>query len=110
MKVIVINTAEQKVEEREIEGTLADYQKIVGGWITAVNITDTDCFYVNDEGLYDTSLEYFEYKGAHQPFKGNGVVVGTDAEGETIEPTITVEQVREAVSFPSQIEVALKYG
>lgn len=110
MKVIIINTQERKIEEKEIEGTLEDFQAVVGGYITAVNITDTDCFYVNDEGLFDPTLEWFEFKGAHQPFKGNGVVVGTDEEGETISPAITIDEIKEAVSFPSQIEVAVKYG
>ena len=42
------------------------------------------------------------YDGAHQPFAGNGLVVGVDLDGETVDCDITVEEVKQHVRFISR--------
>ena len=44
---------------------------------------------------------YFEYSGSENVFKlaGNGLILGVDKEGESISPTLTVEDVKGKVNF-----------
>ena len=44
---------------------------------------------------------YFEYSGSENVFKlaGNGLILGVDKEGESISPTLTIEDVKGKVNF-----------
>ena len=65
-----------------------------------VNIDDSNTIYLDDEGLYRDTQAYFQWEGYHQPLQGRGLILGVDYEtGETVPPTITLEKVKEAVSF-----------
>lgn len=58
-----------------------------------------DTVFVDDNGL-GKYRNFFYIEGAHQPFAGNGVVLGgPDAEGETTAPTVTLEWLRANVTF-----------
>lgn len=50
MLVVVINT-DGTVEGREIDGTLASMQAIVGGLIQPLDLTETETLWANEEGL-----------------------------------------------------------
>ena len=117
MRAIKIDAREKTVTEVEVPpgtSTLTFMQQVVGGFIeTARNFHEDQagpgCFdtvYVNEEGLLhgDTSC-WFTWDGAHQPFVGNGVVMGVDADGETTSPTCTLEEARAAVKFLSREDV-----
>ena len=44
---------------------------------------------------------YFEYSGSENVFKlaGNGLILGVNDEGNSISPTLTVEDVKNKVNF-----------
>jgi hypothetical protein len=113
-KIIVIDSANKKVYESTSNG-LPDLQKAVGGYIEIAheievkgNLVDT--VYVNDEGLFGAQ-HFFEFKGAHQPFAGNGVVTGTDLEsGETVGVHSSLSDVKSKVKFLTIDEVRTKYA
>jgi hypothetical protein len=98
MKAIKIDVSQQAVYEVDVFG-LESMQRQVGGLLeTAMNI-DTDCIYVNEEGLFGNNDKWFNFDGSHQPFAGHGLVVGTDDNGRTIAPKITVDEVKSKVRF-----------
>jgi hypothetical protein len=67
---------------------------------------------VDEEGLFtmDESSKFFSVTGGHQPFIGNGLVVGVDRQGESVDPCITVEEVRSKVKFHTMNEVRSMVG
>lgn len=82
----------------------------------AMYLNDSNVVYVDDEGLLTMgpTSSFFYIKEAHQPFIGNGIVVGMDEDGNTDHVSVTVEEVRSKVRFfntPSEArEFAIKNG
>lgn len=98
MKAIKIDVEKKSVYEVHVFG-LESMQKQVGGLLeTAMNI-DSDCLYVNEEGLFNEQNNWFLFDGAHQPFAGDGLIVGTDNNGCTVAPKITIDEVKSKVRF-----------
>ena len=51
---------------------------------------------------------FFSYKGYPQPLSGNGLILGIDHEtGESIDTTLTIDEVKENVKFLTLFEVQL---
>jgi hypothetical protein len=102
MRAIVINAEQRAVSEVEIDGSLKSLQQVVGGLIDAVypglEGTDHHC-YVNDEGLLNNPQHFFMLRNGHQPLAGNGVILSTTGEGEEAPSTLSVEWVKERVTF-----------
>ncbi len=103
MKFIVIDSEKREVREEEVEkDTLAQMQRIVGGLIERAHTIDDDNeIFVDEEGLLKGKQDFFLIYGAHQPFAGNGVIVGIDKKGNTIGSNLNVDQVRRSVQFAS---------
>lgn len=119
MRAIVIDAEKRDIYEHEIssndEHGLAEMQALVGGNIEpAFPIEDaseetTDELYVNEEGLFGNPEHFFFVEGAHQPFAGNGVILGLDVEaGRSIPARISLEDIRKKVSFMSKKEALEK--
>lgn len=68
-----------------------------------------DSIFVDDEGLYRETQAFFQWEGYAQPLQGFGLVLGCDEEGETVPPSMTVEQVAAKVSFPAGIMVEPRF-
>ena len=113
MRAIKIDAYNQKITEIEIDG-LDDMQKVVNGYIEpAFYYPDGSCCMVNEEGLLNQLDMFFESKYGHQPFAGNGLIVGAvDNEGDTTPCTLTIEEVKKSTKFydlPTlQLYLALK--
>jgi hypothetical protein len=110
-KAIKIDVDNQTISQVEING-LEDLQKIVEGRIEVVPFEEPlgngDVCYGNEEGLFcfgDQPKGWFHIQGAYQPTKGNGVIVGSTEEGESVEPKITVEEVKSITEFKDLILV-----
>lgn len=112
-KVIIIDAEKKQVYESTAHG-LSDLQKAVDGRIELAheievkgNLVDT--IFVNDEGLFGAQ-NFFEFKGAHQPFAGNGVVVGSDLDsGDSIDVHSSLNEIKSKVKFLSLQDVRSKY-
>jgi len=113
MKAIVIDPFEQKVFEVDIknrgDSCCKDiYKHIHCDLFTAVYLdTGTehtrDVMFVDDEGLYRTPANqayqaFFQTKWYPDPLAGYGIICGGDEEGETAPCSLTVEEVKEAIS------------
>ena len=59
----------------------------------------TNSVYVDDEGLLKDPKEFFMIPGYHQWLAGNGLILGVDESGESVDTTLTVEQVEQVIKF-----------
>lgn len=113
MKAIFIDSTNKTVTEIDVpnKNTLQAWYKILGVSMVevATYITDHDSILVDEEGLLSltSDTKFFSYKGGHQPFAGNGLVVGVDEEGESVSCDATTDQIKAKVQFHSLREVQL---
>ena len=101
MKAILIDTVNRTVTEVDAKG-LQDYYRLLNCEMieVAIHLGNEDVIYVDEEGLFKQGTSYFTFKGAHQPFKGNGIVVGTDNDsGETIDCKSDLDTIKRSVRF-----------
>jgi len=112
MKAILIDSKNKTVTEVKISGDLQSIYKIMGVDMieVATYLSDEDCIYCDEEGMMKSLGHFFEVKGAHQPFAGNGLVVGTSDDGDTASTKMSVEDVRPFVSFTSIYELKARYA
>lgn len=75
-----------------------------------VQYNDVNDVYVDEEGLLNVTDEttFFKMKNYPQPIAGNGLIMGFDEEtGENGDTNLTIEEVKERVTFMSAHEVAM---
>lgn len=100
MQAILIDPFKETIEYVDYSG---DWQDIKGllqcDLFATVYIDDCDTLYVDDEGLYQEPQRFFQYRGYPQPLAGRGLILGTDEEGDSTDCLLTVEQVRDMVSW-----------
>lgn len=112
-KAHLIDPVEQTVTEVEIDrdnGIEDLYKHLHCSIFTFVEINDKhDGIYVDDEGLYAPNQVFFLHKDyPYQPLAGYGLVIGTEWEtGDSQDPTVTLEETREAITFMSQADVMI---
>lgn len=101
MKAYLIDPQAKTVTEVYYNGNYQHiYQLIEVELFTVVNIDDNgNTVFIDDEGLLNSPRYFFKLAGYPQPLAGKGLVLGTDDDGESVEPTITLEDVRGMVSF-----------
>jgi hypothetical protein len=111
MKMYIIDAENRTFREAENTG-LESLQGVVGGYIeTAFNFPNDDCAYVNEEGLYQGYQFGFMIKGAHQPFMGNGVVVGSNPRtGDDADVKMSLPELQAQVKFLSLQDMRRMYG
>lgn len=109
MKAFLIDPTVATITEIDYDG---DWMKI-GPLLGCVLFTTVilnhmdDVIFVDDEGLINGNPHgWFSLAGYHQPLKGKGLVLGTDLEGESIAPRITLEDLHMLISFPKEVNEA----
>jgi len=110
MRAILIDAKNMEIREVEIDGSLESLQKAVGGLIeTAMYLENGDVMFVNEDGL--ALFDYFfEITGGHQPFAGNGIVVGDDGNGGERSCNSTVEGIELKVWYPCLGKLRERYS
>ena len=102
MKAILIDVYEKEIREVDYDGTLDFiYFNLACRTFDVVRIDDVNSIFVDDEGLLRQNQLYFEYQISNGIFQlaGNGLILGVDDEGNSISPTLTVEDVKGKVNF-----------
>lgn len=102
MKAYLIDPFERTVTEVQYNGEYRHiYELIKADTYTAVQITpQQDVIFLDDEGLYAGEHQrFFLYSDYPQPLAGRGLVLGTDREGESVEPKITLDEVEALVRW-----------
>ncbi len=110
-KGILIDVHNREIKEVQIEeGIDSIYDQIKCDTFDCVQIHEENDVYVDDNGLLNLNEKsmFFNYKGFGQPLSGNGLILGIDHEtGESIDTTLTIEEVRKNVTFLSLFDIQL---
>lgn len=113
MRAILINSHLRVVTEVEVSDTdtLKDWYRLIECSMVEVAyyINKHDSIMVDEEGLLNEPNVFFEYEGAHQPFAGNGLVVGVTDEGESISCRVKAKDVLSKVKFLSKQTLKQNY-
>ena len=64
--------------------------------------------FVDDNGLLTDPQHFFTIAGYPSPLAGNGIVLGTDEEGNSTDSSLTLERVKKIVSFYDRNEIVLR--
>lgn len=64
-----------------------------------------DSIFVDDEGLFKDEQRFFLHDDYPHPLAGKGLVLGCDAEGESVTPACTVEELMDRVRFVLPIRI-----
>lgn len=109
MKAILIDSVNREVKEIEIgKGIDEMYKFLQCECFTIASYLDKeDAIFVDDEGLMKEQNAFFTFEGAHQPFAGNGLIMGCDDEGESEDCKISFNEVKEKVKFYDKYELSL---
>ena len=104
IKAILINSQNKTITEVEIEqGNIQQIYSLLNvNTFECVDIDGTNTIYCDEEfWLNETpEMNFFHYNGTHTQIGGNGLIMGTDFEtGESISPTLTLDEVCENVLF-----------
>jgi len=77
--------------------TIAPAIRIGASPFTVVEIGNGDVIYVDDEGLLKPLDWFFALKGAHQPFAGCGLVLGSNDDGEAVSARIALHELKRRI-------------
>ena len=117
MKAILIDAVNRKVELVMTDGHFRDMQRQIGCDIMTVGtyLENEDFIYVDDEGLLNGKWKDFffiENKAGSksQFFAGNGLVLASNEEGESVDVKTSVEDLTKMVRFLTLNEVLARIG
>lgn len=104
LKVIFINTECRSLFEVTVSN-LKDMQGLVGGRIElAHELPNGDEIFVNDGGLASAESQFFVVRGGHQPFAGNGFVIGgIDKDGNNTDVKSSLIDMASAIRFLNMV-------
>jgi len=111
MKAILIDVYNKEIKEVTLDtnkSTLQQWYDFIKTDMVevALDLDDTNSIIVDEEGMLKPTDNFFVYDGAHQPFAGNGLIVGTDIEdGDAISCTLSIDDIKQKVKFLSRNEV-----
>lgn len=81
------------------------YQLIGADCFDAVGFSpDGDTAYVDDEGLLKPN-HFFEIQGYPNPLAGKACILGTNEEGDSVEPKITLEELQRMVTWVTPVKM-----
>ena len=115
MKALFIDSKDQTIRTISYDGDYRSIYRILGcRMFECVDLPfkNGDTVYVDEEGLYQDDCYSFTIKGEDgrlNHIMGNGLVLGTDAEGESIEHQTSLEDVKSRITFKGRIAI-LKEG
>jgi len=100
MRALKINSELRIIEEVQINDW-REISKAIGNncdTIAApVQFDNNDTIYVDDEGLFHPFNGGYMFENWSYPIVGNGIIQGTDDEGESTEPITTKEELEKTI-------------
>lgn len=104
IKGILINSDTGKIDYAQFEhDSLEEMYKLIGcKTIEAVRspiLKGQDVIYVDEEGLLHEPSLFFKIAGFAQPIAGNGLIVGTDSQGNSVNAKTPLDIVVRSVQF-----------
>lgn len=115
MKAYLIDPTIDAIVETEYNGDWKTIAPTIGAETFTLVVYEHNgvelSIYVDDEGLFNGNPHgWFDLPGFNQAFRGKGLVLGTDDEGESVDVPDVLEHLLSAVSFPDTASVRAKYG
>jgi len=109
MKAILINSKTKEVKEVEMGKDYREIYKQLECELFTIGayLDKEDAIFVDDEGLMNGTDVFFTFEGAHQPFAGNGLIMGCDDEGESVDCKVDIDEVKNKVKFYDRYELSL---
>jgi hypothetical protein len=109
MKAILIDSINKEVKEVEMGKGIDEMYKHIGCQIFTIgmHLSKRDAIFVDDEGLMNDPTHFFVYEGAHQPFAGNGLIMGSDSHGNSKDCKIDINEVKKNVKFYDRFELSM---
>jgi len=104
MEAYFIDAANKSVTLIDYDGDWRSINKIVGcETFTVVNANEYgDSIFLDDEGHFVPDQNYFWFDGYPSMLAGNGLVLGCNSEGESIEPCQSIEWFKERIRFQNK--------
>ncbi|PWK16117.1 hypothetical protein LV89_04932 [Arcicella aurantiaca] len=106
---IFIDVKNQIISEKTIlRGLTPIYELLNCQIVDIIHLSENSGIYVDDEGLLvaeDKVEGYFKINGKGQFYAGSGLLLGFDESGEDISSTLTVEEVKQFITFYSPEQV-----
>ena len=102
MEVIKIDSVKQEIYYVDIDNSLDSiYEQLNCDLFTCPIILDNqDSLYVDDEGLFvDEYVGAFYFGDYPQPLFGNGLIIGTNIEGENESVASSIKSIENKVKF-----------
>lgn len=106
MHAYLIDPFTQTITQVEYSGDYQEIYKLTDcDTFTCVGINEFgDTVFVDDEGLINgKQQEFFMIANYPDPLAGKGLVLGTDDEGDSVSPSITLEQLKAQVDWVPSI-------
>lgn len=108
MKAILINAKTRDIKEVSV----GDYKEMYvhlecSMFQVGTELPNQDSIFVDEEGLINGTEYFFTYKDAHQPFAGNGLVMGCNDDGESVDCKIELNEVKSNVKFYDKTELIM---
>ena len=115
MKALLINPFDMTITEVEYDGNYQSIYKLIspeGSEVRAfdaVRISAEDTIWVDDEGLLKQN-NFFEHTDYPQPMAGLGLVLGTTEDGDSTSPTLTLDQLKDNISWATPFRMQGREG
>ena len=107
MKAIKIDVVNQKVEQVSIGNDLEDiYEQIDNGCTTftcVYGLDTADVIYADDEAILKDVQGGFMLHSMKYPIVGNGLVLGTNLEGESVSSEVSVDFLEKNIIWLEEI-------
>lgn len=102
-KAIQINAKLGTLEYVLVGDNFTDIYPFIGEQCTTfscpVTFENNDTLYVDDEGLYNDYKYGFAFNDWSYPILGNGLILGTDDEGNSVDCKFTIEDFKDRLYF-----------
>jgi hypothetical protein len=106
MRAILIDPFTRTISEVDYNGTGDIYTMIGCEIFTAVTINEYgDGLLVDDEGMFNPDQAFFKHKDYPEPLAGKALVLGSDEEGDTVEPAVSLQETIRSVKWVGNYEL-----
>jgi hypothetical protein len=101
MKALLIDSKNRTVKQIEIGEHYTEISKAIGCDVFSAPhiMQNNDTLYCDDEGLLKNPEHFFLLDGYPQPLAGNGLILGCDDEGESIDVSMNLVELSSKVTF-----------
>ena len=110
MKAYLIDPIKEEISIVDYNGDFKQIQELIEADLFDIvyPFKNQDAIYVDDMGLMKQVNFYFQIKydnGRNQDLFGLGLVLGEDDEGNSIEPKISLETLKDKVTFRGAVSI-----